>query len=338
MSDTSEPIKQPFNLDRRQLLAASLGLAAAPALSFATSSNARAAAALLGAAQPKFYRFKLGEFEITTISDSDVFIDGPFPLIGANASEPDVHALMRDNLLPERKYQPGFTPTIVNTGKQLILLDAGNGANGFVPRPNGGWLAAQLGPAGFKPEDIDVVALSHGHPDHVGGIIDNDKPLFPNARYVIGQIEHDFWTPEGKLPDDLEKFAQVYRANSKPVMEKINFIKPGDDVVTGIRAIEAYGHTPGHLAFMIESGGKSLLWWGDCAHHQVASLARPDWHCVFDADKPLAAATRRRVFDMAATDRLPVIGYHMPFPSIGFIERTAPESYSWLAHTYQLNL
>lgn len=338
MSDTSEPIKQPFNLDRRQLLAASLGLAAAPALSFATSSNARAAAALLGAAQPKFYRFKLGEFEITTISDSDVFIDGPFPLIGANASEPDVHALMRDNLLPERKYQPGFTPTIVNTGKQLILLDAGNGANGFVPRPNGGWLAAQLGPAGFKPEDIDVVALSHGHPDHVGGIIDNGKPLFPNARYVIGQIEHDFWTPEGKLPDDLEKFAQVYRANSKPVMEKINFIKPGDDVVTGIRAIEAYGHTPGHLAFMIESGGKSLLWWGDCAHHQVASLARPDWHCVFDADKPQAAATRRRVFDMAATDRLPVIGYHMPFPSIGFVERTAPESYSWLAHTYQLNL
>lgn len=338
MSDTSEPIKQPFNLDRRQLLAASLGLAAAPALSFATSSNARAAAALLGVAQPKFYRFKLGEFEITTISDSDVFIDGPFPLIGANASEPDVHALMRDNLLPERKYQPGFTPTIVNTGKQLILLDAGNGANGFVPRPSGGWLAAQLGPAGFKPEDIDVVALSHGHPDHVGGIIENGKPLFPNARYVIGQIEHDFWTPEGKLPDDLEKFAQVYRANSKPVMEKINFIKPGDDVVTGIRAIEAYGHTPGHLAFMIESGGKSLLWWGDCAHHQVASLARPDWHCVFDADKPQAAATRRRMFDMAATDRLPVIGYHMPFPSIGFVERIAPESYSWLAHTYQLNL
>ncbi|MBN9281147.1 MAG: MBL fold metallo-hydrolase [Hyphomicrobium denitrificans] len=338
MSDTSEPIKQPFNLDRRQLLAASLGLAAAPALALATSSNARASAALLGAAQPKFYRFKLGEFEITTISDSDVFIDGPFPLIGANASEPDVHALMRDNLLPERKYQPGFTPTIVNTGKQLILLDAGNGANGFVPRPSGGWLAAQLGPAGFKPEDIDVVALSHGHPDHVGGIIENGKPLFPNARYVIGQIEHDFWTPEGKLPDDLEKFAQVYRANSKPVMEKINFIKPGDDVVTGIRAIEAYGHTPGHLAFMIESGGKSLLWWGDCAHHQVASLARPDWHCVFDADKPQAAATRRRVFDMAATDRLPVIGYHMPFPSIGFVERIAPESYGWLAHTYQLNL
>ncbi|MFA7305756.1 MAG: MBL fold metallo-hydrolase [Hyphomicrobium sp.] len=339
MSDTQEPIKQAFlNLDRRQLLAASLSLATAPALALATSSSAHAAAPMLGAAQPKFYRFKLGDFEITTISDSEVFIDGPFPLIGANASEPDVQALMRDNLLPERKYQPGFSPTIVNTGKELILLDAGNGANGFVPRPNGGWLAAQLGPAGFRPEDIDIVALSHGHPDHIGGIIEGGKPLFPNARYVIGQIEHDFWTPEGKLPEDLEKFAQVYRANSKPVVEKMNFIKPGDDVVTGIRALEAFGHTPGHLAFMIESGGKSVLWWGDCAHHQVASLTRPDWHCVFDADKPQAAQTRRRIFDMAATDRLPVIGYHMPFPSIGFVEKIAPESYRWLAHTYQLNL
>ena len=339
MSDTQEPITQAFlNLDRRQLLAASLSLATAPALALATSSSAHAAAPMLGAAQPKFYRFKLGDFEITTISDSEVFIDGPFPLIGANASEPDVQALMRDNLLPERKYQPGFSPTIVNTGKELILLDAGNGANGFVPRPNGGWLAAQLGPAGFKPEDIDIVALSHGHPDHIGGIIEDGKPLFPNARYVIGQIEHDFWTPEGTLPEDLEKFAQVYRANSKPVVEKMNFIKPGDDVVTGIRALEAFGHTPGHLAFMIESGGKSVLWWGDCAHHQVASLARPDWHCVFDADKPQAAQARRRIFDMAATDRLPVIGYHMPFPSIGFVEKIAPESYRWLAHTYQLNL
>ena len=110
---------------------------------------------------------------------------------------------------------------------------------------------------------------------------------------------------------------RIYRANTKPVAGKYTFIKPGDDVVSGIRAIEAYGHTPGHLAFMIESGGKSILFWGDCAHHQVASLAHPEWHCVFDTDKEQGVATRRRIFDMAATDRLPVIGYHMPFPSLG---------------------
>lgn len=338
MPKTTSNEETSLKLDRRKLLSASLGLAAIPALNFATAPRAEASAAPLGGWQPKFYRFKLGDFEITTISDSEAFIDGPFPLIGQNANEADVRSLMRDNLLPEQKYQPGFSPTIVNTGKEIILIDTGNGSNGFIPRPNGGWLAAQLGPAGFKPEDIDIVLLSHGHPDHIGGVIENGKPLFPNARYVIGGIEHDFWAPEGKFTGDLEKFASVFRANSKPVVDKFTFVKPGDDIVTGIRAVEAYGHTPGHLVFMIESGGKSILFWGDCAHHQVASLAHPEWYCVFDVDKPLGATTRRRIYDMAATDRLPVIGYHMPFPSIGYVERIGPGNYRWLAHTYQLNL
>lgn len=325
-------------IDRRKLLTASLGLAAMPSLNLLTASRAEASAPMLGASQPKFYRFKFGDFEITTISDSEAFIDGPFPIIGENASEADVRTLMRNNLLPETRYQPGFSPTIVNTGKQVILLDTGNGANGFIARPNGGWLAAQLAPAGFKPEDIDIVLLSHGHPDHVGGMIENGKPLFPNAQYIIGGIEHDFWAPEGKFTGDLEKLASVFRANTSPVVEKFKFVKPGDDVVTGIRAVEAYGHTPGHLAFMVESQGKSLLWWGDCAHHQVASLAHPEWYCVFDIDKPKGVETRRRIYDMAATERLPVVGYHMPFPSIGYVERNGPGSYRWLAHSYQLNL
>ncbi len=338
MTKTTPIEKSPLNLDRRKLLSAGLGLAAMPALNFSTTSPAEASAAMLGGWQPKFYRFKFGAFEITTISDSEAFIDGPFPIIGANANEAEVQTLMRDNLLPEKKYQPGFSPTLVNTGKEIVLIDTGNGSNGFIPRPNGGWLAAQLGPSGFKPEDIDIVLLSHGHPDHVAGIIESGKPLFPNARYVISGIEYDFWAPEGKFSGDLEKLASVFRANAHPVADKFTFIKPGDDVVTGIRAIEAYGHTPGHLAFMIESGGKSLLFWGDCAHHQVASLAHPEWHCVFDIDKSQGVATRRRIYDMAATDRLPVIGYHMPFPSIGYVERTTPASYHWLAHSYQLNL
>lgn len=325
-------------IDRRKLLIAGSALAVMPSLNLLTASRAEASAPMLGAWQPKFYRFKFGGFEITTISDSEAFIDGPFPIIGENASEADVRTLMRANLLPEIRYQPGFSPTIVNTGKQLILLDTGNGANGFVARPNGGWLAAQLAPAGFKPEDIDIVLLSHGHPDHVGGMIEIGKPLFPNAQYVIGGIEHDFWSPEGKFTGDLEKLASVFRANTSPVAEKFKFVKPGDDVVTGIRAVEAYGHTPGHLAFMIESQGKSLLYWGDCAHHQVASLAHPEWYCVFDIDKPKGVETRRRIYDMAATERLPVVGYHMPFPSIGYVERNGPESYRWLAHSYQLNL
>ncbi|MEI9899839.1 MAG: MBL fold metallo-hydrolase [Hyphomicrobium sp.] len=294
---------------------------------------------MLGLGASTWRRFKLGSFELTMIPDSDAFIDGPYPIIGANASQGEVEQLMRDNLLPPSKYQPGFTPMIVNTGKELVIFDTGNGADGFVKRPNGGWLAAQLSLAGFSPEQIDVVILSHGHIDHVGGIMESGKPLFPNARYVIATTEYDFWAQEDLHTDDLGKLmAGVFRANVIPVKDRISFIKPGDDVVSGIRSIGAPGHTPGHLAFMLESDGKSMLFWGDCAHHQVASLARPDWHCVFDSDKEQGAKTRRRIFEMAASDRLPVAGYHMPFPSLGYVERRPEGGYRWLAHTYQLSL
>lgn len=173
------PDHQP---SRRRILASAAALAAAPLVLGGLPQAARAAAPKLGPWQPKYFRYKLGAFELTTISDSEAFIDGPYPIIGKNGLEEDVRKLMRENLLPEGKYQPGFSPTVINTGRELVLFDTGNGENGFVPRPNGGWLAAQLGPSGFKPEDIDVVVLSHCHPDHVGGVMEGGKPLFPNAR------------------------------------------------------------------------------------------------------------------------------------------------------------
>lgn len=122
-----------------------------------------------------------------------------------------------------------------------------------------------------------------------------------------------------------------------PVAERLTLVKEGDDVVPGIRVVEAFGHTPGHLNFLIDTGGAQLYPFADCAHHQVASLARPDWHCVFDIDPEQAATTRARVFDMLATERIAVIGYHMPFPSVGYVERRPGSGYRWLAHTYQLN-
>ena len=123
-----------------------------------------------------------------------------------------------------------------------------------------------------------------------------------------------------------------------PFADKITFLKPGADVAPGIRALEAYGHTPGHLTFHIESEGKRLFFLGDCCHHHVASLARPDWHVVFDVDREKGALTRKKVFDMLATERIPVSAFHMPFPSIGYVERLGAGGYRWLPHSYQLNL
>lgn len=329
-------------LTRRQVLASAAALATTRLFAGCVTLPARRAAARrLGPSQPTHYRFELGEFEVTTISDAGAMLDGPWPIVGEDRPPAEVEQLMREHLLPEKKFQPGFTPTLVNTGKELILFDTGNGANGFVPRPYGGWLAAQLGPAGFAPEQIGVVVLTHGHPDHIGGLMENGKPLFPKARYVMGDVEYDFWSSKDHLsapPEGNEyKTGKLFQANVATLASQISFLKPDGEVAPGIRAVEAYGHTPGHLAFHIESQGKRLLFWGDCAHHEVASLARPEWHAFFDMDKEKGAATRKHIYAMAAAERLPVVGYHMSFPSIGFVEKQN-EGYRWLPVSYQLNL
>jgi glyoxylase-like metal-dependent hydrolase (beta-lactamase superfamily II) len=338
-----ELFKSGTGLTRREILASAAAMAATQLFGgvMPRPIRRRAEPPRLGVSQPTHYRFELGEFEVTTISDARAMIDGPWPIVGENRRPTEVERLMRDSLLPEKKFQPGFTPTVVNTGKELVLFDTGNGADGFVPRPFGGWLAGQLGPAGFAPETIDVVVLSHCHPDHIGGLMEAGKPLFPRARYVMGETEFAFWSSRDHLSTPPEgnqyKTARLFQTHVAPLAERYSLVKPDGEVVPGIRAVEAYGHTPGHLAFHVESRGKRLLLWGDCAHHEVASLARPEWHALFDMDKTRGAATRKRIFAMAAAERLPVVGYHASFPSLGFVQKQN-EGYRWLPVSYQLNL
>jgi glyoxylase-like metal-dependent hydrolase (beta-lactamase superfamily II) len=326
---------------RRRMLVSTAATVAVSSIGRNFLSPAHAAAGFLGAAAPTHYRFKIGEFEITTILDAGAVIDGPWPIVGEDRPAAEVESLMRDNMLPEKKFQPGFTPTLVNTGSQLILFDTGNGADGFIPRPLGGRLAKLLGSAGFSPEQVDLVVLTHGHPDHTGGLIENGQPLFPNARYVMGDVEYDFWASKDRLSVPQEsneyKWAKHFRANVVPLANRMTFVRPGGEVALGIHALEAFGHTPGHLAFHIGNRNGQLLLWGDCAHHEVASLARPDWHAFFDMAKDKGAATRKRIYDLAATDRLVVVGYHMTFPSVGFVEKK-DAGYHWLPVSYQLNI
>ncbi len=330
--------KKPVSLDlsRRDFLTKTSASLTAPILASSLPTIANAKAPFLGTSKPQFYRIKVGDFEITSISDGEAMIDKVHPIFGANTTKEDVDSVLNNNLMPTNLFNPSFTPTIINTGEKIILFDTGNGDDGFAPRPLAGRLTRQLESAGFTPEQIDIVVLTHGHSDHIGGMKEKDQEVFPNAEYVISAIEFDFWNNLEDIPKGLEGFSRTFIANTKGLKEKFRFIKPGQDVVTGVQAVEAYGHAPGHLGFHIESKGKQFLIWGDCAHHHVLSLARPDLHFFFDWDKEIAAQTRKKIFDMVATDKLAVIGYHMPFPAFGFVEKRDNQGYRWIPNSIQL--
>ena len=299
-------------------------------------------ASMQGEMQPTIYRFKLGGFEAATILDVKSVRPNLHPTYGANASADEVQALARENHIDPQRYEHPNIPTIVNTGAQLVLFDAGNGAlpkeyeqlRGRMPE---GRTAARLAQAGYKPEDIDVVVATHGHPDHIGGLVEGGKPVFPNARYVFGAAEFDFWK-KGENVREARKFnRELFMTICVPLAERSTFIKPGDEVVPGITAVDAAGHSPGLLAFHVESEGKRFLIAADAFTQYVMAVQRPDWFFEMDDDKEKAAVSRKRTLDMAATEQIPVVGFHMPFPGIGYVER-AGGTFRWVPHSYQLNL
>jgi len=294
-------------------------------------------APLLGPSRPTALRFKLGAFEITNVTDGQIQQDGPHPIFGADQQAEAMHALMRANRAPETRFEHAFTPTLVNTGKDLILFDAGNGE--LRPGMPVGKLADNMRAAGLPPEDVTVVVITHGHPDHIAGLVKDGKPAFPNARLVFGAREFDYWRKGENIPEGRKPTMEAFHRIAVPFGERATMLEPGQDVVPGIRAVEAFGHSPGMLGFTIESEGRALLLAADVLSHYLVSPQRPGWHVFFDQDKEQAAATRKRFLEMSATDGLPFIGFHLPFPCVGYIERGAePGSYRYVAAGYQLNL
>lgn len=316
-------------LDRRTFLAggtAALGLAA----------TARAEAPMLGLSRPTVYRFKVGAFEVTTILDGAVQVPGPHPIFGENATEEDVAALAGENFLPADQMEIPFTVTLVNTGAELVAFDSGNGDIGR--RPAAGLLRTRLAAAGYTPEQVDVVALTHFHPDHIGGLTEEGSAAFPNARYAIPAQEYDFWTHEDRMFENgMPERLELINAKVVPFAEQATMIAPGDAVVSGVEAVKSWGHTPGHTCYHLESEGERLLVLGDVCNHYVMSLQRPDWHVLFDMDKEMAVAARRETLGMIAADKIPFIGYHMPPPAVGYLE-TMGRGFRFVPASYQLNL
>lgn len=321
---------------RRDLLKLLGGAASAAAMGAGLPTLAHAAAPMLGVSRPSIYRFKLGAFEVTSILDGYVQGNGPHPTFGNNQPPEVVQAYAKSQGISPTKIENPYVNTLVNTGKELVLFDAGNGK---ARMKTAGHLPDLLVTAGYKPEQVDVVVITHGHPDHIGGLMEGEggKPTYPNARYVFGEVEFDYWKKGENIAEARKANREQFMKVAAPLAEKATFLKGEGEVVPGIRAIPAFGHSPGMMAFHIESDGQRLLNWADVANHYIMAIQQPDWHVGFDHDKDAGAATRRRVFDMVSADKMPVVGYHMPFPALGWVEK-AGTSYRWVPAGYQFNL
>lgn len=282
---------------------------------------------------PGYYRMMLGQLEVTALYDG--YIDLPTKVLKYSSAREIQSLLGRMFLVSTPGVQTSVNAYLVHTGSQLILVDAGTG-NCFGPTL--GRVAENLRAAGYAPEQVDVVLLTHLHGDHACGLTANGQAVYPNANVYVDEAEAAFWLDEGRAAaapkDDQGNFAMArdgvapYRAAGR-----FHTFRSGTSPIPGVQAMAEHGHTPGHSGYLFTSGHESLLLWGDVVHSHAVQFRRPRVAMEFDTDPRAAIATRQRIFADAARDKLWVGGAHLPFPGIGHVRRDV-DGYAWVPVEY----
>lgn len=268
--------------------------------------------------QPSHFRFTLGEARMTVVSDG--YFMAPLSGVAVNADQEEVRTFLESHfLLSENSVVNHTNHIIIELGDAKVLVDVGSGKR--IYENTSGNLLENMEAAGFAQEDITHVVLTHAHPDHVWGTRDDfDDIVFPGAEYIIGRFEHDWWMKPGLVSEVSEAFQQlvVGAVNSlTPIQPQLTMAEDGHEVVPGITMIASPGHTLGHMSLHIESAGAQLLVLADSARRAYLNFEYPEWVGAIDMDAEATVSTRKRLMDMAATDKMAVLGYHFPFPGVG---------------------
>ena len=305
----------------RRDVVASAALAAALGVSARVALVAPAHAQKTPAPASPFHRYKVGAFECTAVYDG-IWEKPHDPAFIRNASLDEVKGAMRAAGLTEEFVSIPFTPLIVATGRDLVLLDAGTGGQ---VQPTAGKLLDNMKAAAIDPAGITKVMISHFHPDHIFGLMEKgtNAQVFPNAEIVVSSAEYGFWTDPAvidKLPEARRPLARRIQATF-PTWKNVRQVEGEAEVAPGIRSVTAPGHTPGHIAFHIASGAAQMIYSGDTFYQPALSLRTPHWQGVFDQDGPLAEKSRRALAERIVADKVMVSGYHFPWPGAGALAK-----------------
>ena len=313
-------------------VSAAMALAPVAVIGFGAHGTAHAAVPMVKTSAPGYFHTMLGDFEVTALSDGTVNL--PVDKLLTNTTPAKVKKAL-DNAFVTAPLETSVNGYLINTGAKLVLIDTG-AAKLFGPTL--GNLVANLKAAGYQPEQVDEVYITHMHPDHVGGLMDGDKLAFPNATVRADKHDADFWLSQANLdkaPADSKGFFQGAMASLNPYVKANKFV-PFDgatDLVPGIKAIATPGHTAGHSTYVVESKGQKLVLWGDLIHVAAVQFDEPAVTIQFDTDSKVAAGARKKAYQAAVSGAYLVGASHIAFPGLGHV-RANGKAFAWVPLNY----